>query len=291
MAKVAWIGLGNMGVPMSKQLVAAGHEVTVWNRTASKADAVVAEGAKKASSPAEAATGAEFIFTMIADSAALIDVILSDNGVAGVLSGGQVVIDMSTVSIESSAECNKAIEAKGGKFLRAPVSGSTVLAAAGGLTVLCSGPKDAYDKTLPLFEKLAKTQFYLGDGDGARAMKLGLNLMIGTSMQMFSEAMTLCEKAGIDWNVAMDVIDGSVLASPFIKYKIPPIRERKYDPAFSAGLMAKDLDLALQVCKQLNVFAPSTAITKQMLEAAIATGNGEKDVAILVQQTEKLSGV
>ncbi len=291
MAKVAWIGLGHMGVPMAQNLVADGHEVAVWNRTASKADPVVASGAKKAASPAEAAKGAEFIFTMISDSAALIDVILGEQGVAGVLAGGQIVIDMSTVSIESSAECNKAIEAKGCKFLRAPVSGSTVLAAAGGLTVLCSGPKDAYDKTMPLFEKLSKTQFYLGDGDGARAMKLGLNMMIATSLQMFSESVTLCEKAGIDWNTALDVIDGSVLASPLIKYKIPPIREKKYDPAFAAGLMAKDLDLALAVAKQLNVFAPSTALTKQMLEALIANGNADKDFAMLVDQTEKLSGV
>lgn len=291
MAKVAWIGLGHMGVPMSRNLVAAGHEVSVWNRTASKAEPVTADGAKLARSAAEAAKDADFIFTMVADSDALVNVILGDEGVASALTGNQTVIDMSTVSLESSAQCNKAIEAKGCKFLRAPVSGSTVLAKAGGLTVLCSGPRDAYDKTLPLFEKMSKTQFYLGDGDGARAMKLGLNMMIATSLQMFSESMTLCEKAGIDWNAALDVIDGSVLASPLIKYKIPPIRERKYDPAFSAGLMAKDLDLALSVAKELGVCAPSTALTKQMLEALIANGNADKDFAMLVQQTERLSGL
>lgn len=291
MAKVAWIGLGNMGVPMSTNLVAAGHEVSVWNRTASKCDPVVAEGAKKAATPAEAAKGAEFIFTMVADSAALTSVILGDDGVVSVLTGGQVVIDMSTVSIESSKECNDAIVSKGCEFLRAPVSGSTVLAKAGGLTVLCSGPKSAYDKTLPLFEKLSKTQFYLGDGDGARAMKLALNMMIATSLQMFSESIVLCEKAGIDWNAAMDVIAGSVLASPLIAYKIPPLRERKYDPAFSTKLMAKDLDLALSVGKQLGVCTPSTALTKQMLEANIAKGHGEKDFAMLVKLTEELSGL
>lgn len=290
MAKVAWIGLGNMGVPMSINLVAAGHEVKVWNRTASKCDPVVAEGAAKANTPAEAASGADYVFTMIADSDALINVILGENGVESVLRQGQIVVDMSTVSIESSAQCNKAITAKGATFLRAPVSGSTVLAKAGGLTVLCSGPKDSYDKTLPLFEKLSKTQFYLGDGDGARAMKLGLNMMIATSLQMFSESVTLCEKAGVEWNAALDVIAGSVLASPLIVYKIPPIRERKYDPAFSTRLMAKDLDLALSVAKDLGVCAPSTALTKQLLEALIANGKGEQDFASLVQQTEMLSG-
>ena len=289
MAKVAWIGLGNMGVPMSNNIAANGHELTVWNRTASKCDAV--KDAKKAASPAEAAKGADFVFTMISDDSALSHVMLGANGIVSVLEAGQIVIDMSTVSIEMSAACNDAIVGKGASFLRAPVSGSTVLAEGGNLTVLCSGPQAAYDKTLPLFDILSKTQFYLGDGDGARAMKLGLNMMIATSLQMFAESLTLCEKAGIDRNAAMDVIAGSVLASPLLVYKIPPLREYKYDPAFATNLMAKDLDLALSVAKQLNVCAPSTALTKQMLEALIAQGKGDKDFASLVQLVEGLSGM
>jgi len=291
MAKVAWIGLGNMGVPMSVNLAKAGHNVTVWNRTASKCEEVVKEGAAKAASIAEAAKGAEFIFTMIADDKALIDVIIGDNGICSVLSSGQIVIDMSTVSIEASKKCAEGIKAKGGEYLRAPVSGSTVVAKNAALTVLCSGPKGAFDKTVPVFEKMSKVQFYLGDGDSARAMKLGLNMMIATSLQMFAESVTLCEKAGIEWNTIMDVVSGSVLASPLLTYKIPPIRERKYDPAFHTRLMAKDLDLALDVAKQLGVCAPSTALTKQMLEANIARGNGEKDFAYLVKLVEELSGL
>jgi 3-hydroxyisobutyrate dehydrogenase-like beta-hydroxyacid dehydrogenase len=274
---------------MSTNLVAAGHDVTVYNRTASKCDAVA--GAAKAGSPAEATKGAEFIFTMIADDAALKSVILGEKGIVSALTGGQIIIDMSTVSIKASKECNDAIADKKCKFLRAPVSGSTVVAKAAGLTVLCSGPKDAYDKTLPLFEKISKLQFYLGDGDGARAMKIGLNMMIATSLQMLAESATLCKKAGIDWNAMLDVIDGSVLASPLLKYKIPPLRERKFDPAFSANLMAKDLELALDMGRQLGVCTPSTALTKQMLEANIARGNGDKDFAYLVRLIEELSGV
>jgi len=291
MAKVAWIGLGNMGVPMSVNLVKAEHSVTVWNRTASKCDEVVKEGAVKAASIAEAAKGAEFIFTMVADDNALINVLKGEKGVCSVLGAGQIVIDMSTVSMEASKECAEAIKAKGGEYLRAPVSGSTVVAKNAALTVLCSGPKSAYDKTLPVFEKMSKLQFYLGDGDSARAMKLGLNMMIATSLQMFAESVTLCEKAGIEWNTIMDVVGGSVLASPLIAYKIPPLRERKYDPAFTTRLMAKDLGLALDVAKELGVCAPVTSITKQMLEANIAKGSGEKDFAYLVKLTEELSGL
>lgn len=291
MAKVAWLGLGNMGVPMSINLVNAGHDVTVWNRTASKCDEPVTAGAKKAATIQEAVKGAEFVFTMISDSAVLEAVILGPEGAAAALSSGAVVIDMSTVSLEASRKCNEAIEAKGCQFLRAPVSGSTVLAKSGALTILCSGPKEAFDKTMPLFEKLSKTRFHIGTGDQARAMKLALNMMIATSLQMFSESAVLCEKAGMDWNSALDVIAGSVLASPLIAYKIPPLRERKFDPAFSSKLMAKDLDLALSMAKELGVYAPVTGVTKQMLEATIANGNGDKDFATLLQMVEKMSGI
>jgi len=291
MAKVAWIGMGNMGVPMSTNLLAAGHNVTVYSRTAATCAPVVAEGAALAATAAEAAKDAEFVFTMITDDNALKNVILGEGGVASVLSAGQIVIDMSTVSMDASKACNEAIVAKGAEFLRAPVSGSTMLAKAGGLTVLCSGPQTAYDKTLPLFEKLSKIQFYLGDGDGARAMKLGLNMMIATSLQMFAESVAFCEKAGIEWNTILDVVDGSVLASPLLKYKIPPLREKKYDPAFATNLMAKDLDLALAVGKQLGIFLPATALTKQMLEANVARGEGNKDFSALISLVENMSGM
>lgn len=291
MAKVGFIGMGNMGVPMSANLAKAGHDVSVFDLSAERCQLAVAEGCKKAANVAQATKGADFVFTMLTNSAALEMVILGEGGVCSVLSSGQIVIDSSTVSMEISKACNEDIVAKGAKFLRAPVSGSTVLAQAGTLTVLCSGPKDAYDKTMPLFEKLSAKQFYLGDGDGARAMKLGLNMMIATSLQMLAESVTLCEKSGISWDTVLDVVGGSVLASPLISYKLPPLKERKYDPAFTTNLMAKDLDLALAAAKELGVFTPVTALTKQMLEASIAKGNGDKDFASLVPLVEEMSGL
>jgi len=290
-AKVAWIGMGNMGVPMAINLAKAGHSVSVFDIDASRCESAVSEGCVKASSVADAAKGAEYVFTTLPDSKPLTTVITGEGGVCSVMTAGQIVVDCSTVSIEASKECNDAIVSKKGEFLRAPVSGSTVLAKAGTLTVLCSGNKATYDKTMPLFEKLSAKQFYLGDGDGARAMKLGLNMMIATSLQMLAESLALCEKAGIEWGAALEVIGGSVLASPLIAYKIPPLKDRKYDPAFSTHLMAKDLDLALAVGKQLGLCAPATAITKQMLEANIAKGNGDKDFSYLVPLVEELSGL
>jgi len=291
MAKIAWVGLGNMGVPMSINLAKAGHEVTVWNRSAGKADPVKEAGAKVAASAAEAAKGAEFIFTMISGDAAFEAVTISPGGVVESMEPGAVLIDMSTVSIDVSEKVDKAVDAKKGRFLRCPVSGSTVLASAGTLTLLCSGPKDAYDKTMPLFEKLGKTFFYVGGANEARTMKLALNMMIATSIQMFAESLVICEKAGMDLNVALDVICGSVVGSPFIQYKTPPIRERKFNPAFSAELMVKDLDLALDTAKRLNVTTPSTALTKQMLEAVVNMGRGDWDIAAVIPLMETLSGI
>lgn len=291
MAKVAWVGLGHMGVPMAINLVHAGHDVRVYNRTASKCDPVVTEGAKVVSTAAEAAKDTDYIFTSLADSKAMTDVYLGTDGICSVLKSGQICIDMSTVSVASSAECDETIEAMGATFLRTPVSGSTVLANSGSLTLLCSGPQTSYDKTMPLFEKLGKIFFYLGEGDQARTMKLALNMMIGTSLQMLAESLVLCQKADIDWKVALDVIDGSVLGSPLIKYKSPPLRDKNYAPAFSTRLMAKDLDLAMEVAQQFGVCVPSTSLTKQMLEALIANGKGEQDFSALVPLIQQLSGV
>lgn len=291
MAKVAWIGVGNMGNPMSQNLIKAGHHLTVYDILSEKCSEVVKQGASLASSAAHATEGADFIFIIVPNPGALLQAVLGEKGVAARLSPGQIVIDMSTVSIEASKTCNEAIEAKGCQFLRAPVNGSTVLAAKGELTVLCSGPRNAYGTVLPLFETLSRVQFYLGDRDSSRAMKLALNMMVGITSQMLAEAVVLCEKAGIEWNTAFDVIEGSVLASPQVLFKIPPLRERNYRPAFTTQGMAKDLGLALDMTRELGGSSPATALTKQLLESLIAQGRGGQDFASLLQLTEEMSGI
>ena len=291
MSKIAWIGLGNMGTPMAMNFVKAGHEVVVRDTVPDRVKPFLEAGAKAADSAAGAAEGAEFIFTMITSDKVLEAIIFGSGGIIETIKSGAILIDMSTVSIDVSEKVDEAIIAKKGQFLRCPVSGSTVLAADSALTLMCSGPKDAYDKTMPLFEKLGKTFFYLGGANEARTMKLAINMMVSTSVQMFAEALVICEKAGMDPDVALDVICGSVVGSPFIKYKTPPVKERKFDPAFSVNLMVKDLDLALATAKRLNVTVPSTAITKQMFEAAVNMGMGELDIAALIPLMEKLSGI
>ena len=291
MSKIAWIGLGNMGAPMAMNLVKAGHEVIVQDYFAEKAIPFVEAGATSAVSAADAAKGAEFIFTMIPSDEVLKAVTFASGGIIDTMESGAIFIDMSTVSIEISEKVDEAISTKGGQFLRCPVSGSTVLAATGSLTLLCSGPKSAYDKTMPLFEKLGETFFYIGSANEARTMKLALNMMVSTSVQMFAESLVICEKAGIDTGIALDVICGSAVGSPFIKYKTPPIKERKFNPAFSVNLMVKDLDLALAAAKRLNVTVPTTALTKQMFETLVNMGMGDLDIAAIIPLVEKLSGI
>ena len=290
MANVGWIGLGNMGLPMSTNLLKAGNDVVVWNRTKAKAQPILDEGAKWADSPKEVAESCDIIFTMVSDGPTLQAVTLDNNGVVAGLSSGKIVVDMSTVSPAESAKVNAGIEDKDSKFLRAPVTGSTVLAQNGTLGILASGDKATYEKVLPLFEAMGGNQFYLGTGEEARTMKLSLNMMIGVSMQMMAEAVVLAEKAGLDVEQVCDVMAGSAVGSPLVGYKKVPIGTGDYTAAFSVKLMMKDFDLAFDAAKQYGVSMPVTAVTRQALSAADATGRGDKDFSVLTQVLEDQCG-
>ena len=291
MAKIGWVGLGNMGTPMSQNLIKAGHEVTVWNRTKTKAEEVLAAGAKWADTPKELAEKSDIIFTMVSDGPSLQAIALAENGIVAGLSPQKIVVDMSTVSPGESAKVNDAIENKDCKFLRAPVTGSTVLAKNATLGILASGDKAAYAKVLPLFEAMGKNQFYLGGDEEARVMKLSLNTMIGTSMQMMAEAVVLAEKAGLDVAQVCEVIAGSAVGSPLVGYKVAGISKGEYNPAFSVKLMMKDFDLAFDAAKQYGVSMPVTAVTRQALAAAAATDRADKDFSVLTQVLEGQCGV
>lgn len=290
MAKIGWVGLGNMGNPMSQNLLKAGHEVTVWNRTKEKADEVLAAGATWANSPKELAEKCDFIFTMVSDGPTLQTVVLSENGILAGLSPDKIVIDMSTVSPEESLKVNDAVNTKGCKFMRAPVTGSTVLAVNATLGILASGDKATYDKVLPLFEAMGKNQFYVGGDEEARVMKLALNVMIGVTSQMMAEAVVLAEKAGLDVAQVCEVMAGSAVGSPLVGYKAALVASGDYKPAFSVNLMMKDFDLAFAAAKQYNVAMPITAVTRQYFEAAAATGRGEKDFSVLTEVLEDQCG-
>lgn len=290
MAKIAFIGMGNMGSPMSINLVKAGHEVTVWNRTKSKADEALAEGAKWADSPKAAMEVSDIIITMVADGNALKAAALGENGYVQAMKPGDIAIDMSTVAPAESLVVNEAVEAAGCKFMRAPVTGSTILAKSGQIGILASGDKETYDKVLPLFEIMGGNQFYLGGAEEARVMKLCLNIMIATTNLMTAEAVVLAEKSGLDLAQAYDVISGSVVGSPFVKYKVGPVTSGNYAPAFSVKLMMKDVDLAFAAAKDAGVALPTTALTRQYFAAAAGAGYGDCDISVLTKVLEEQCG-
>jgi 3-hydroxyisobutyrate dehydrogenase len=289
--KIGWIGLGKMGIPMSKNLAKAGYSVTAYNRTKEKAKEVAGEGIQSADSPKAVADGADVIISMISDDPVLEAVSFGPDGAFEGAKKGAIYIDMSTVSPGSSACVAEAAQAKGIQYLRAPVSGSTALAEAGTLTIFASGPKEAYDTCVDIFEVMGQKSFHVGTAEEARYLKLVMNMMVGLSAAMASEALTFGEAGGMDWEQMIDIVNASVVASPLIGYKAQILKDRNFAPAFSASQMAKDFDIMLDTGKATNVPLPMTAIIRQFWGMMKATGKGELDFFGLVTLMEEMAGL
>jgi len=287
---IGWIGVGNMGRPMSKRLIEAGYPLIVYNRTKEKTAELVSLGAKVAETPKELAGKSDVVFTMISDSAAFEAVTLSPDGALAGAKPDSVLIDMSTVSAGASARVAKAAQEKSVRFVCAPVSGSTMMAAAGTLAIIASGDKDAYEECLPILKVLGQKIFYMGKGEEARYMKLVLNMMIGVTCQVMAEAIVFGERAGLETDKMLEVINNSAIASPFIGYKTKPLINRDFTPAFTVKMTEKDFNLALSQAKDMNIPIPLAALVHQMLIAARATGKGDLDFSSLYLLAEELAG-
>ena len=289
--KIAFIGLGKMGIPMSQNLIKKGYSLTVYNRTKDKTKPLADAGAKVANSPKEAAAGADVIVSMIADDTALHQVSIDPNGAFEGAKAGAIYIDMSTVSPGASAIVDEAAKKKGIKYLRAPVSGSTVLATAGTLTVFASGPKDAYDKCVDVLGCFGQKVFHVGTGEEARYLKLVMNMMVGLTSAMTAEALTFGEAGGMNWEQMIDIVGASVVASPLIGYKSAMLKARNYAPAFTAAQMAKDFDIMIEAGRSKNIPMPMTALIRQFWATMMATGKGNQDFFSLVQVLEEMAGM
>lgn len=289
--KVGWIGLGMMGEPMAQNVLKAGFPLQVFNRSREKAGMLDDEGAIVAESAADLARASETLVTMISDDVALAAVALGDDGVFAHMAAGSLFIDMSTVSPAMSARVADAAAAKGIHYLRAPVSGSIGLAAAGTLTIFASGPKDKYEESLALFEAMGGSLFHVGTGEEARYLKLAINMMVGITAGMMAEALTLGEKGGLDWDQMVEIISSSAVASPLINYKVDTLKNRDFTPAFPAWMMAKDFNLALDTARDESLPLPITALVRQHWSAMEATGRGEMDFFAYVTLMEQLSGL
>ena len=289
--RVGWIGTGNMGSPMCRCLIREGASVAVFDPAADNMAAAVAAGARAGTSNHDAAADAEFVFSMIPDDAVLRAVALGDGGVLSAMPTGAVYVDMSTVSPEVSAEVAAAAAAAGVAFVRAPVSGSTILAEAGKLTIMASGPSSAYERCKPLFGAMAAIQFYVGQEEQARYMKLVLNLLAASTIAALAEASAFGRKGGLDWNVMLDVIGDSVVASPIVKYSLPPLKARDFSPAFSTDLMTKDMGLICDAAARVGVPTAIADAVRDLYVATAAGGQGADNLTAAIRQIEREVGL
>ncbi len=291
MAKVSFIGLGVMGSGMVRRLLAAGHEVTGYNRTEAKAQPLLEAGMKWAESPCAVARGGDFLFTMVSNTDALHAVSSGPNGIVAGLSAGKIYIDMSTVSPAASRELAAAVASKGAAMLDAPVSGSISTMEEGKLSIMVGGDRAAYEKSLPILQVIGPKVTHVGANGLAVSMKIATNLSLAVQMLALSEGVLLAEKSGIARETALEVLLNSVIASPMVKYRGPFILKMPDEAWFDINMMQKDLLLALEMGRKLDVPLPTTAITNELLTTARAMGFEKQDFAVLFQALARMAGV
>ncbi len=287
---VAVVGLGKMGEPIARRLLAAGHRLTVYNRSAGRDASLVEGGARSVSAPAEV-WPAEMAITMVADDAALRDVTLGKQGLLLLAPPGAVLADMSTVSVGVSCEVAAAAEAAGVAYLRAPVTGNPSVVEAGNLGIIVSGDEATFARVEPLLRDIGSNVFHVGEEEQARVLKLALNLMIAGTAQLMAEAVVLAQAHGLDPRRTLEVMGASAVGSPFVKYKSAALVAGDYTPTFSSNAMYKDLALALGAGHDGGVPLPVTSLLQQLVQGCISSGWAEADLMTLVPRLRRESGL
>ena len=280
-ARIGWIGMGKMGLPICKRLRGAGFQVRVLCRNSGAEAIATTNGFELGRTIAETAKGADVVASAISDDKALCDIALAVGGLKDCLSRDQVYIDTSTVSPDASARVAEALSRVGCAYLRAPVSGSTTSAMQGALTALVSGPADAFGAMAGFFAAFAKKAFLVGASEEARYLKLSINAMLGATSAFLAESLMLARKGGMDIQTIMDVVSESAVASPLIQYKRETITTGDYTAAFSASQMLKDYDLIEQAAAATSCDMPLISSVRNAYRAAVARGLGDQDFFVL----------
>ena len=292
MANLGFIGLGLMGYPMARNLLDAGHNVALWSHSPGKAQKLAAEkGGTLCSTPAEVAAHAECMFYCVGDSQMSIDLCLGTDGLLAGAKPGSVVVDASTISPASSRKLSAAFAAKGVYFFDAPCTGSRPGAEGGNLTFMVGGDKAVFERVKPFFEPMGKKLYYCGGPGLGLHAKLTQNLVLSNLLNAFNEGLVLSTKAGVDPDLMLDILDNSAAKSGLISFKAPYVFRRDFSTNFSVKWMHKDIGLMLDSAAELEVPLPLTALTRQMFQAAIATGHGEEDICSTIKVLEGLAGV
>ncbi len=291
MAKLGFVGLGVMGSRVVKRLLDAGHSVTGYNRTQAKAQWLLDAGMSWGESPRKVAESADITFSMVTNTAALHNVMEGPDGLLAGMRAGKIHVDMSTVSPAFSQELAKLVKAKGGSMLDAPVSGSVITLEEGKLTLMVGGDPAVFEKVKPILLNIGPKATYVGGNGLAVSMKIAINLSLAVQMLAFSEGVLLAEKSGIRREVAVEVLVNSVIASPMVKYRGPFVLQMPDEAWFNCNMMQKDMNLALEMGRQLNVPLPTSAVTNEFLTAARGMGLQEQDFAVLFEVLAQMSGV
>ncbi len=288
---VGWIGAGRMGSAMARRLVRAGVDVTVWNRTRDRAEALTADGARVAGQLTDLAER-DVVFTMVSGSADLEAVL---TGPGGLLTRADtvpsIIVDCSTVSAQTSAAMRAAAGERGAQFLAAPVSGNGKVVASGKLSFVVSGPEPVYLRVLPLLQAIGRSATYAGEGEVARLVKICHNLMLGVVTQSMAEITVLAEKGGVSRAAFLNFLNNSVMGSTFTRYKTPAFVKLDYTPTFTPTLLRKDFDLGLTAAQELGVPMPVAAVTQQLVQGTISGGRPDADFAILLDQQAASAGL
>jgi 3-hydroxyisobutyrate dehydrogenase len=289
--RIGWIGAGRMGSAMVGRLLEAGYDVTVWNRTRAKCEPLEQLGASVAQAPAELA-GCDIVFTMVAGSEDLKDVTI---GEGGVLTAGDrapaILVDSSTVSAEASEAVRARCADTGTALLAAPVSGNPRVVRAGLLTLVVSGPPEAFEAARPMLESLGRGVTYVGEGDRARLVKICHNLMLGVVAQTLAEITVLAEKGGISRTDFLSFLNDSVMGSMFSRYKTPALVTLDYTPMFTPVLLLKDFDLGLQAAGDLGVSVPVVERVRALVAALLEEGYADVDFSAMLSVQAKASGL
>ncbi len=288
--KLGWIGIGRMGYAMAERLAKSGADLTVWNRTRAKAEALAASGAKIADQLTELAA-CDIVFVMVSTWDDVREVIA---GPHGLLSGSRapgMVVECSSISLEGSAELRALLAARGVAMLAAPVSGNAKVIKAGRLSFVCSGPKSAFDAALPSLRLIAPAASYVGEGELARIVKICHNVFLGVVIQSLAEITVLAQKAGVPRHAFLDFMNQSVMGSTFSKYKTPALVNLDFKVTFTPKLLRKDLDLGLEAARRFEVPMPLATLTRDVVQSLIGHGLDDEDFAKLIVLQAAASGL
>lgn len=291
MANLGFVGLGVMGGNMVARLLDKGHKVTGYNRTRSKARWLIDRGMKWADSPCAVSATADFTFVMVTNSEALNSIMEGPDGILAGLSAGKILIDMSTVSPAVSRELAAKVREKGADMIDSPVSGSVITLQEGKLSVMVGGRRETFERAKTVLQDIGPKVTYVGDNGQALVLKIAVNLSLAVQMLAFCEGVLLAEKSGISRDTAVDVLTHSVIGSPMVQYRGPFVLKMPEEAWFDVNMMQKDMLLALEMGRQLDVPLPTTAVSNEFLTAARGMGLVKQDFAVIFEVLARMSGI